>query len=577
MNISTARGTLQLLRRIFDTKTATQSLLPPSGEKSSLPLRGAQQPLERVTPESQGISSDHICRFLEELARGGDLYMQNVLILRTGKLICAASYGAQVTDTPKHTFSACKSVTSLAVGLLIDDGLLHMDDRIGELFSDILPPTASRRLREMTVEDLLTMRSGIQFSEAQSVTESQWLHAILTDTPTFEPGSAFHYNSLNSYLLSVIVRRISGESMEAFLHRRLFAPMGISDTLWERSPEGVEKGGWGLYIRPEDIAKLGQLVMNGGVWHGKRLISQSYLAAATTAHVSPPAQTGAFDYGYHIWVGRNENTFLFNGMLGQNVLGYRDSGILIATNAGADTDYQEGRYFEIVSRYFGGKFPDSLPDDPAAYHRLRSCIHSLSYYNRPPLPIDALAAPFLHRSFTAGGQNAPSTGLLPVLLQIIHNNYTAGLESIALSQRGAIPELIYREKDALYRLPIGLGKPIISELSFRGDHFKVAAHGKFTHDEEDHPVFYIRLDFLETPSVRILKLIMMGDTLLLKQTETPGVPYLYEKLLTAARQPLLRPLLMIAVGGSEEDYLLFKAQRIMSPEIQLRADFDQQK
>ena len=572
MNISTAGRTVQLLKRICDTRNSTQSFLPPTEEKTSLPLRAAQQPFPRATPESQGISSDHIRRFLEELGRGEDLYMQNVLILRNGKLLCAAAYGAQTLDAPKYTFSACKSITSLAIGLLIDDGALHPDDTLGELFPDFFSPVTSRRLREMTVEDLLTMRSGIQFAEAQSITEGQWLRAIFSDAPSDEPGTVFHYNSLNSYLLSVIVRRVSGESLSVFLQRRLFGPMGITDTLWERSAEGAEKGGWGLYIRPEDMAKVGQLVMGGGIWGGRRLISQSYLTAATTAHASTPTHLGDFDYGYHIWVGRKENTFLFNGMLGQNILGYRDSGILIATNAGADTDYQEGRFFEIVSRYFGGAFPDALAPDTEAVARLRACIHQLSYHNRVGEVPDDRAAPFLHRNFAADDPCAPSTGLLPVLLQIVHNNYTAGLHSIALSQRGIYPELIYREMDAVHRISIGLGRPVISELSFRGNIFRIAAHGRFTQDEEQRRVFYIRLDFLETPCVRILKLVLTENGMILKQSETPGAPYFYQKLLSAAQQPLLRPVLLLAVGGSEDDYLFYKAQRIFSPEIRLRAD-----
>lgn len=572
MSITTASRTFQLLKSICDTRNTTEGFLPPSGEKISLPLRGAQQPFDRVTPESQGISSDHLRRFLEELGRGDDLYMQNALVLRNGKLLCAAAYGAQTLDAPKYTFSACKSVTSLAVGLLFDDGLLHPEDRVGDLFSDLLTPTALRRLRDLTVEDLLTMRSGIQFAEPQSATESDWLHEILNDPFITEPGTTFHYNSLNTYLLSAIVCRVSGESMTDLLEKRLFIPMGITDILWERSSEGIEKGGWGLYIRAEDIAKLGQLVLNGGVWNGEQLISRAYLTAATTASATPPVETGEFDYGYQIWVGRKENTFLFNGMLGQNVLGYRDSGILVVTNAGADTDYQEGRFFEIVSRYFGGSFPDSLPEDQDAYQRLQSCISGLSYYNRPSLPLSGSADCFLDRCFTADDPHAPSTGLLPVLLQIVHNNYTSGLTSLALSRRGDLPELIYREQDAIYRLPIGLGTPCISELSFRGDFFRIAAHGRFTHDEEERPVFYIRLDFLETPSVRILKLILTNDGLLLRQSETPGVPYLYDKLCAAARQPLLKPLLLIAAGGNEDDFLYYKARRIMAPELRLRTD-----
>ena len=570
MNLSTASRTFQMLSRIFDTKTSTESFLPPTGEKTSLPLRPPQHLFPRATPESYGISSDHIRCFLEELGRGDDLYMQNVLILRHGNLLCGAAYGAQRLDAAKYTFSACKSVTSLAIGLLVADGVLHLRDTVAELFD--VPSHIHRRLKNLTVEDLLTMQSGIQFSEAQTTTESDWLQGIFNESLSAEPGTVFHYNSLNTYLLAAIIQRVSGMGVQEFLEKRLFLPMGITDILWERCPQGIEKGGWGLYIRPEDIAKLGQLILNRGVWNHQQLLSPEYIHAATTPHATPPSETGEFDYGYQIWVGRKERTFLFNGMLGQNILGYWDSGILIVTNAGADTDYQEGRFFEIVNRYFGGTFPDTLPENPSAQKRLKHCVQNLSYYNRKPLSLDQSANIFLNRNFVTDDPHAAPVGLLPLLLQALHNNYTKGVSSVAISTRGNLPELIYREQDAIYRLPIGLGVPLVTELSFHGDHYHIAAHGRFTHDEEERPVFYIRLDFLETPCVRILKLILNGDGLLLRQTETPGVPYLYGKLRMAAQNPLYKPLLLMGIGGSDEDFLRYKTLSILSPEIPMTAE-----
>ena len=117
-----------------------------------------------------------------------------------------------------------------------------------------------------------------------------------------------------------------------------------------------------------------------------------------------------------------------------------------------------------------------------------------------------------------------------MVLQALHNNYTSGVVSVAVSARGGLPELIYREREATYRLPVGLGRPKISQLTFRGDTYQVAALGRFTHDEEERPVFYIRLEFLETPCVRVLKLVLLRDGMLLRQTETPGVPYVFDKL-----------------------------------------------
>ncbi|MDE7219309.1 MAG: beta-lactamase family protein [Oscillospiraceae bacterium] len=572
MKLTTASRTFQLLTRIMDVRTATEPLLPPAAEKPAIPLGDVRQPFPRSAPESQGVSSRHIQSFLEELARDRELYAQSVMILRNGHVLCEAACGSQNLRAAKYTFSACKSVVSLAIGLLADDGALSVEDEVASIFDESGSTNLHRRLKGMTVEDLLTMRSGVLFTEAEALTETDWVRRFLGDAMKSEPGAEFAYSSLNTYMLSAIVCRKTGKSLTEFLRERLFTPMGITDVHWETCPKGIEKGGWGLYIRPEDLAKLGQLVMDGGLWQGKRLLSREYIAAATTAHAVPPETTGDFNYGYQIWVGRHENTFLFNGMLGQNVLGFRDSGILVLSHAGADTDFQESRYFEIVSRYFGGTFPDRLPEDGDAQASLAGAVRSLSAYSREPEPIGPSAGPFLNRSFTVQDARAASVGLLPLTLQALYNDYTAGVTSVAVSTKGGLPELIYREKDGLYRLPVGLGRPVVTQLDFRGNVFHVAALGRFTHDEEERPVFYIRLDFIETPCVRIIKLVADGPRLLLRQTETPGVPYISGKLVQAAQSPLYRPLLLVAAGGTEEDYLRFKTRQVLSPELACTGD-----
>lgn len=567
MNLTTASRTFQLLTRILDVRTPTEPFLPPEAEKPPIPPGNIQQPFPRATPESQGISSRHIQSFLEELGRDRELYAQTVMILRNGRVVCEAAYGSQDLRSAKYTFSACKSVVSLAVGLLIDDGALSVKDQAADFFEEPGSTALHRKLKGMTVEDLLTMRSGVLFTEAEALTETDWVRRFLGDALKGEPGTEFAYSSLNTYMLSAIVRRVAGKSLSDFLRERLFGPMGITDFHWETCPKGIEKGGWGLYIKPEDLAKLGQLVMDGGLWQGERLLSRDYIAAATSAHAKTPEEIGDFDYGYQIWVGRREDTFLFNGMLGQNVLGFRDSGILVVSHAGADTDFQESRYFEIVSRYFGGQFPAELPEDESAQAALEEAVRSLSACRREPEPLDYLSQCFLNRSFRARDDRAASVGLLPLALQALYNNYSAGFDSVAVSVKGETPELIYRERDAMYRFPVGLGRPEVTELNFRGNVFRMAALGRFTHDEEERLVFYIRLDFLETPCVRLIKLILDGDRLLLRQTETPGVPYVTGKLCQAAQSPLYRPLLLVAAGGAEEDFLRYKTLQVLSPEI----------
>lgn len=570
MNLTTASRIFQLFNRILDVRTTTEPFLPTEEEKPAIPVREVCQPFPRAAPESEGISSRHIQAFLEELRRDPALYTHEVIILRNGKVLCEAAYGGQDLNAAKYTFSACKSITSLAVGLLVDDGMLSVSDQLADFFEEPGGTALHRRLKGMTVEDLLTMRSGVQFTEAEALTEPDWEKRFLSAAPKSEPGTEFAYNSLNTYMLSAIIRRRTGKSLTEFLRERLFGPMGISDYHWEVCPKGIEKGGWGLYIKPEDLAKLGQLVMDGGLWRGQRLLSEEYIAAAAAVHAQAPEGIGDFDYGYQIWVGRHENTFLFNGMLGQNVLGFRDSGTIIVSHAGADTDFQDSRYFEIVSRYFGGTFPDRLPEDEPARAALSEAVRTLSAYSAQPQPIPERARIFLNRTFIVQDEKAVSAGLLPLALQALHNNYTTGVESIGISVKGENPELIYRENDALYRFPVGLGRPVVTQLAFRGNVFETAVSGRFTHDEEERPVFYIRMEFIETPCVRILKLVLDGSRLLLRQTETPGVPYVSGKLCEAAQSALYRPLLLVAAGGTEEDFLRYKTLQVLSPEVLCR-------
>ena len=129
----------------------------------------------------------------EELERGGDLFPQDVLILRRGQLLCGASYESQVLTAPKHTFSACKSVTALAVGLLVDDGLLHLEDKVADLFEDLATAAVRRRLKTMSVEDLLTMRSGVLFGEAEAMKENDWMKAFLKSETTIFTMANFSF------------------------------------------------------------------------------------------------------------------------------------------------------------------------------------------------------------------------------------------------------------------------------------------------------------------------------------------------------------------------------------------------
>ena len=571
MSLSSTNHALQLISRILDPTEATEPMVEFAAQKPTVPLGRSSQPLPDDLPENQGVSSRQIAAFLQALDADPTLRMHSVLILRHGKVLCRAAFGAQQTDLPKYTFSACKSVVSLAVGLVMDDGLLHPEDKVAAFFPEECGPVSRRLLKDLTVAHLLTMTATPLFNEASSMTCTDWVRGYFGSPGIGEQGKKFQYNSLNTYLLTALVCRLTGETLSDFLTRRLFAPMGIADFYWETCPQGIEKGGWGLYMKPEDLAKLGILVQNGGLWNGQRLISAEYLQNALTPWAEAPESFGDFNYGWQIWVGRRDNTFLFNGMLGQNVLCYRDSDLILVSHAGNDENFQQSTYFSIARQYFGGAFPDSLPRDASGVRLLEQVRRKLSACPGQAPGKDAFAV-FAGKRFVADDPCAASTGLLPLLLQAVENSYTHGLQAIAVGGVPAAPELFYEERDQLHHIVAGTKAPEIQTLTFHGNVYLVAAQARFTHDDEENPVLRLRLDFLETPCTRILKLVKTPQGIIVRQQEFPGADYVCQLTGQAAGTPAMRPILAALLGSSDPDFLDWKLSRIFAPNLKFREE-----
>ena len=148
--------------------------------------------------------------------------------------------------------------------------------------------------------------------------------------------------------------------MVDYLRPRLFEPLGIRKVFWESCPAGITKGGWGLFLCPEDAAKLGVMYVNGGKFEGKQIVPAEWVAASTSVHATPPEKMGKYGYGYQVWMEERPGSFAFNGMLGQNVLGYPDTGVVIVTNAGSNELFQTCEMLDIVRKYFGAEFGAEL-------------------------------------------------------------------------------------------------------------------------------------------------------------------------------------------------------------------------
>ena len=217
--------------------------------------------LERTTPEMQGVPSRAVEALFDSLTSMPDVDIHSVMVLRHGKVI-GEIYPQPFAPQYRHTvYSVSKTFTAAAVGIAISENRLRLTDRVAAFFPELLPDSISLRLAQITVDDLLTMRSGIIPDRELRNHATEWRRAFLAKPIKGEPGSSFNYDSLNSYMLSAIVQRVTGMTSFDYLNSHVFVPMGITDIAWELSPEGISTGGWGVYASSESLAMFGQLLL----------------------------------------------------------------------------------------------------------------------------------------------------------------------------------------------------------------------------------------------------------------------------------------------------------------------------
>ncbi len=582
MDLITDSRALMIVRQLLDTKSSVKPIFEQKAQKPRFARAPVAKPFPRATPESQGISSETVAGFLSALREDPTLDMHGVLVIKNGCVIAEGAFGAYDQSVWHITHSECKSITGLAVGLLIGEGKLRPDDRIVDLFAARMNKINLLTHRNMTVRHLLTMTSGVLFNEAGSVTETDWVKCFLESVVLKEPGSTFNYNSMNTYMLACIIRQVTGEGLVDYLKPRLFDPLGITNFFWETCPLGNEKGGWGLYILPEDIAKIGQTVLDGGRFQGRQIIPEDWIKEQTAAHANAPASFGDYNYGYQTWVGRNERSFLFNGMFGQNVLGFFDSGVLLVSNAGNNELFQQSSYYKIATRFF------AKPEESRAGMMRKGAIALADAKKRMKcdlyVPQTTLFGDLFNRKiklddreiirrlngktyFAQDDKRALSVGLFPLFAQTLQNNFSRGLRSVSFHERNGSLEIMIDETDQRHMLPCGLDAPAYGEIGMHGENHLVGVSGRFSADETGTPTLLVRVSFLEAANARIIRFRFFDDRIETRWKESPGRGYLTDAYSEIKGQSAF---LGSVLSRTDEEMMLFRLARVLEPQVVLR-------
>lgn len=275
-----------------------------------------------------------------------------LLIVREGRLI-AEAYARAPADPGalRHVQSITKSVTSLVFGTLHDDGTFpDLDETLGEIL-----PAASfagdQRAREITLRHLLTMSSGIEldnhdFAARLLMRRPRGQARVILARPFYaDPGHEFFYRDADPQLLSYAIQARTGLTLAALAAERLFEPLGIRVTHWEHNVDGVTLGAHALWLRPRDLAKVGQLALDEGVWQGERLVSADWIRRSTSTRIDPgprdPAAAG-FGYGFYWWTLPDLGAFAAWGHGGQYILVLPEARLVAVLTASPDAAAKVG-------------------------------------------------------------------------------------------------------------------------------------------------------------------------------------------------------------------------------------------
>ena len=281
--------------------------------------------------------------------------LHSIMVLQHGKVLVEKQIAP---DTAHIMNSVSKTFTATAVGFAIEEGLLHLDDKIVDLFPESVPAAPQPLLADVTLRNLLTMNSGHAKDPTYAIRsgEGDWIKEFMEWPIEYEPGTCYCYNSLGTYLLSAAVQKVTGQKVVDYLDTRLWQPLGIEKPFWQESPAGINTGGWGLYLHTDALARMGLCLLGDGKFRGKQVIPAAWVAEMSKAQVpcvnagvnekmlpdlqNSPAKAYFDDetndwlqgYGYQMWRCRY-NAFRADGANGQYILVLPDQDAVIVTTA----------------------------------------------------------------------------------------------------------------------------------------------------------------------------------------------------------------------------------------------------
>jgi CubicO group peptidase (beta-lactamase class C family) len=290
------------------------------------------------TPEEQGIDSEKLAEALLTMQQN-KTDIHSFMIVRNGYSVVDAYFYPYDGTTVHEVASVSKSVMTTLIGIAADQGKLSLEDTMLSFFPEYTIANRDVFKEDITVRHLASMSSGLDCTAAndeQTLKEMRpsqdWVQFVLDRKVMFEPGTHFEYCSPAIHLLSPILEKATGMTALEFAQKYLFEPLCIRDALWLTDPQGHNRGSEGVYLHPHDMAKLGYLWLNKGVWEGKQIVSSQWVEDSVKVHMKTG---GDDDYGYGWWIPTDEPAaYIATGRGGQKIIVVPQWNLIIVTTGG---------------------------------------------------------------------------------------------------------------------------------------------------------------------------------------------------------------------------------------------------
>ena len=409
------------------------------------------------TPESVGISSRDIADYIKILNDNG-LCTHSLIIYRKGRIVFEKYWEPFDRDFLHRMYSVTKSFVSVAIGLLVSDGLISLDDPISKYFPEETKNQADKYMKGQTIRHMLMMSTAkptVHWFDSKPSDRVAFYFAN-TDPISRPSGTIFSYDSNGSFILGSLVERLTGKTLMEFLRERVLNKIGFSEEAYMlKCPGGHSWSDSALICKPTDLLKMAVLCMNKGEYNGEQIIDRDYITAATSKQIDNfvfgTKNYSSFGYGYQFWR-TYDNSFSFNGMGSQFAICTPDKDMVMVTT-GDNQGYGEAGQiiFENYFRHVVRKAGDSaIPEDATAQAELDSLASSL-------------------KLLTANGEKtSPIADRINGVTYKMDDYNKMGLKSVCFRFENGGGVFCYENADGYKEIPFGMCENVFGKFPQKG-------------------------------------------------------------------------------------------------------------